>query len=134
MLLRLGDQCRLGRGCLHHARGLLLGAHQAGKKAQVVADGVALGLLRQARGTVGEQAGRLGQADAGQVGAVEGFDLAGLKNALHEIRSPEMKLPPGRGCGPAAGSGERSGQLLSPVTLRYQPRWCCLAQARVTVP
>ena len=23
---------------------------------------------------------------------------------------------------------------LSPVTLRYQPRWCCLAQARVTVP
>ena len=25
-------------------------------------------------------------------------------------------------------------QSLSPVILRYQPRWCCLAQARVTVP
>jgi len=78
----------------------MLGIHDLGGKLQVVRDRVAVRQLAQARCAVGEQAGDLGQQDAGETGLVQRFDFAGLKNALlHRNRGPEIEAAgtPSRG-------------------------------------
>jgi hypothetical protein len=117
---------------------LLLRVHDAGDEAQVVGDRVAFGQLAQAGGALGNRVAASGRRTRAEAGAVQGFDVAGLKNALQEQECCKKQAPAHRGGrrhGAASAGGEGSApQLLSPVILRYQPRWCCLAQARVTVP
>ncbi len=60
--------------------------------------------------------------------------LQGLCFACSNAAGPHpYPLPEGEGVNPGQRQ-QAQAQSLSPVTLRYQPRWCCLAQARVTVP
>jgi hypothetical protein len=126
------DHCLGHRLGGHGGGGLRLEIDQGRQEAQVVGNRMAFGLLAQARRPLGEQRGRLRQAHPRELDAVQRFDLAGLKNALHAQLQSENRPP-------VLGSNRRpvrdeAGQLLSPVIWRYQPRWCCLAQARVTVP
>ena len=110
-----------GRGLRRHA---LLCLHQTRGEAQVVGDGMAVGQLRQPRGALLEERGRLRQAHARKTHMVEGLDFAGLEDALHRSSSLVRK----RRYRPEAVSEGITGRLrktrqeLSPVILRYQPR------------
>ena len=63
----------------------VLGVNDFGHEVQVVGNRVALGQLAHARGALGKYAGGVRQQNARKVGAVDGFDFAGLKNALHGV-------------------------------------------------
>ncbi len=61
----------------------VLRVDDCGDEVQVVGNRVALGQLAHTRSALGKQAGGVGQHDALKVGAIDGFDFARLKNALH---------------------------------------------------
>ena len=71
-----------GHGYAGHS--LALGVHDLGHEQQVVGNRVALGQLAQPGGAFGEQRGGGRREHPGEAGVVQGFDVTGLKNALHE--------------------------------------------------
>ena len=77
-------QCRfVQRRDGQRGRSGVLRVDDFGDEVQVVGNWIALGQLAHARGALGKQTGGVGQQNARKMGAVEGFDFTGLKNALH---------------------------------------------------
>ncbi len=85
----LGAVDPLGVGLGHVGHGIqrgMLGVNQAGQIAQEGAHGAAFGQVAQACCALTQSRGWLGEDDARKGGAIEGFDLTRLENALrHEF-------------------------------------------------
>jgi hypothetical protein len=103
----------------------LLGVGEAGREGEEVGHRVAFRKFAQALGPPGEDVGR-GQPVGAGVGGTLGGDLFGAEEGGHV-------------CWVSCGGGVSGGRIRPrgaylPVICLYQARWCCLAQARVTVP
>ena len=85
VLLRLRQHGCIQRCGAQRSGSGVLGVNDFGHEVQVVGNRVALGQLAHARGALGKYAGGVRQQNARKVGAVDGFDFAGLKNALHGV-------------------------------------------------
>jgi hypothetical protein len=121
-------------------QGSMLGATQRAEEAQPVAEAVAGGELVEALCAGGKNRRRSGGDDVRRLAARLDQNDGGLGGGAHgeeSIRLGTYKRPAGRS--PRVWIGRklpgRSGLAAHlPVTWRYHARWCCLAQARVTVP